>query len=134
MITAIVFITTALLLLSFSAFAAKMLLPATATDSSLLPKIKFFAVKPAAKKNIISWQAENDLPTVYYEVERSEDSVHFKTIAMVLGPKPTGNNENYFEFGDKPFKQKIKTYYRIKQINAAGEIYYTGIIKSVNPD
>lgn len=132
MITITIFFTT-LILVSLSSFAMKMLMPVTVTDT-LLPKIKFFSVKPVSDKNIISWEAENDLPTVYYEVQRSADSIDFSTVAMVLGPKPTNNQHYYFEFGDKPFKQKTKVYYRVKQINAAGEIYYTGIIKSVNPD
>ena len=133
MITGIVTLTTILLLLSFSAFASKMLMPSVACDSSL-PKIKFFAVRPAAGKNIIAWEVETDLPTVYYEVQKSNDSLSFKTIAMILGPQPTNNNHNYFEFGDKPIKQKTKTYYRIKQLNSAGDIYYTGIIKSADQD
>ena len=133
MITAIVTLTAILLLFSFSSSASQMLLPSVALDSSL-PKIKFFAVQPAAGKNIIAWEADTDLPTVYYEVQKSEDSLSFKTIAMILGPKPTNNNHNYFEFGDKSIKQRIRTYYRIKQINAAGDIYYTGIIKSADQD
>lgn len=134
MITVITTLCACLLLISFSSFATKMLSPVTVIDSSLLPKIKFLSVKQADDKNIIGWQAEKDLPDVYYEVERSEDSVHFNTVAMILGPKPTTDLQNYFEFKDKPVKQKIKMYYRIRQINAAGEIYYTGIIKSVNTD
>lgn len=133
MITAIVTLTAILLLLSFSSFAARMLMPSVAADSSL-PKIKFFTVKPVTGKNIIAWEAEADLPTVYYEVQKSDDSLNFKTVAMILGPKPTNNNHNYFEFGDKLIKHRIKTYYRIKQINAAGEVYYTGIIKSADQD
>ena len=133
MITTIVTVAAVLMLLSFSSFAARMLMPSAACDSSL-PKIKFFAVKPAAGKNIIAWKVETDLPTVYYEVQKSSDSLSFKTIAMILGPKPTNNNHNYFEFGDKPIKQKTKTYYRIKQLNTAGDIYYTGIIKSADQD
>ncbi|MBI3717816.1 MAG: hypothetical protein HY252_04405 [Sphingobacteriales bacterium] len=123
----------ALLLLSFSSFAFRMLTPAT-TGDSILPKLKFISVRPAAGKNIIAWEADQDLPTVYYEVQRSADSIDFKTIATVLGPKPTTNQHYYFEFGDNPLKQRKKMYYRIKQINAAGEVYYTGIIRSVNPD
>ena len=133
MITATVTLTAILLLLSFSLSASRKLLPSVVLDSSL-PKIKFFAVQPSIGKNIIAWEAETDLPTVYYEVQKSEDSLNFKTIAMVLGPKPTNNNHNYFEFGDKPVKQKTRMYYRIKQINAAGNIYYTGIIKSADQD
>ncbi|MGE5108298.1 MAG: hypothetical protein ACM3H8_12180 [Sphingobacteriales bacterium] len=133
MITVIVTLTAILLLLSFSSFAALMLKPSAVSDSSL-PKIKFFAVKPATGKNIIAWEAEADIPTVYYEVQKSEDSLNFKTVAMILGPKPTTSNHNYFEFGDKPIKQRTKTYYRVKQINTAGDIYYTGIIKSADQD
>lgn len=133
MISITILLAVLLLWLVFSSFAANMLAASTATDAAL-PKIRFFSVKPSGEKNIIAWEAETDLPTVYYEVQKSEDSLQFNTIAMVLGPKPTNNNRNYFEFGDKSFKQKTKIYYRVKQVNAAGDIYYTGIIKSADQD
>ncbi|RTL56224.1 MAG: hypothetical protein EKK37_17265 [Sphingobacteriales bacterium] len=125
---------TALILFSLSSFAGRLLMPAAVTDT-LLPRIKFFSVKPLSTKNIISWQADNDLTAVYYEVQRSADSTDFSTVAMIPGPKPTSNNQHfYFGYADHYFKQKTKVYYRVKQVNTAGEIYYTGVIKSVNPD
>ncbi len=133
MITTVLIISVCFLLASFTVFAGNMLVTTPGADTTL-PRINFFSVKKTTRKNIISWKTERDLPTVYYEVERSEDSLHFNTIAMVLGPKPTGAATPYFEFGDKLNNRKTKLYYRIKQVNAAGEIYYTGIIRSVETD
>ena len=129
MITNVLIFTAFMLLAGITVFAGNMLVTTPGNDTAL-PKINFLSVKTSAQKNIVSWKAEQDSPSVYYEVQRSEDSIDFKTIAMVLGPKPTDENQPFFEFGDKIFKRKTKVYYRVKQVNAAGEIYYTGIIKS----
>lgn len=127
MITSII-ITGVILLISTGSFAGRMLMPSVAADSSL-PKITFFSVRHDSNKNIIAWEATADLSTVYYEVQKSDDSAHFTTIAMVLGPKPMQNGRNVFEFNDKLFRQKSIAYYRIKQVNTAGVFFYTGIIK-----
>jgi hypothetical protein len=134
MITSIVILSAFLLLFSVAAFAGNMLAAPSTGDSGGLPKIKFLSIKTSAGKNIVSWKAEEDLPAVYYEVESSSDSLHFKTIGMVLGPKPATDSQNYFEFWDAIIKRKTKIYYRVKQINAAGEVYYTGIIKSADQE
>ncbi|HET9056891.1 MAG TPA: hypothetical protein VFN30_08600 [Chitinophagaceae bacterium] len=99
---------------------------------SFLPKIISFNVKASFKQNIVCWEADKDSSAVYYEIERSEDGLHFKTVGLILGAKPNYNNKFYFEFIDKIPKQKTKLFYRLRLINITGWAYCTNIIKPVN--
>jgi hypothetical protein len=133
MITAIVTLTVCLLLPGFTAFS-RNILATPAAGNTTFPKIKFLSVKSPFQKTIVSRKAGEDLPAVYYGVERSEGSLYFKITGMVLVPKPANAKQFCFENGDKLFKRKTKIYYRVKQVNAAGEVYYTGIIKSADQE
>ncbi len=61
---------------------------------------------------------------MYYEVERSIDGVHFKTVAIVLGG--FANDQNYeYQFRGKG-NEKNKAVYRIKQLKQDGSYRIVG--------
>ena len=87
-------------------------------------KINFtnFKVNSRNNKIAIDWGTDNKVGTNYFEVERSDDGVTFKTIAFVLGPDPEHTSCDCYECFDKPDLRIKKYYYRLKHVSINGEI------------
>ena len=86
-------------------------------------KIKYssFKVNTVKNKIMIYWVTEKNSPTNYFEIQRSQDGINFKTIELVLGPDPTLNNCECFAGIDKPLDNKQKYYYRLKHVGFDGK-------------
>lgn len=82
------------------------------------PKVSSVTITSSAHNyTILNWTADKEDADLYYEIERSTDGEHFKTVAIVL----TGFVEKEsFRYQFKEKKQDNKVYYRIKQIKQNG--------------
>ena len=87
-------------------------------------KINFtsFTVNSVQKRIIIDWATDNKVPINYFEIERSNDGINFKTIAMVLGPDPKQTNCDCYKCFDKAGSNAKKYFYRLKHVSTDGEI------------
>lgn len=80
-----------------------------------------FNVSSDKKKISIDWSIENAAPANYFEVQKSNDGINFKTIALVLGPDPKQITGDYYAYFDKYVRKYAKhSYYRLKHIGTNG--------------
>ncbi len=89
--------------------------------------ISFLDVNAKNKGNhiIISWQVAEDKEVLNYELECSEDGVHFQKIATVLA-----HNRSVYSYEDKkPFNKNINLYYRIKLIAKHDHEQYSNVVQ-----
>ena len=85
-----------------------------------------FRVARSDKKVTIKWSTSTDTTTHYFIVERSKDSINFKTVSAPISSLHSYYTENVYQYEDKhPFKNK--TYYRIQIMDKKGKISYSGI-------
>ena len=83
-------------------------------------KYSSFKVNTVKNKIMIYWVTDKKSPTNYFEIQRSQDGINFKTIELVLGPDPKLNNCQCFAGIDKPSTNKQKYYYRLKHVGFDG--------------
>jgi hypothetical protein len=80
-----------------------------------------FLVSTDEKRVSISWSIKNSTPTNYFEIQKSTDRVHFKTIALVLGPDPKQLKGDSYGCFDKYDRKEVNhAYYRLKHIDING--------------
>ncbi len=99
--------------------------------STPLP-INFTNVKAYYKNTGIQleWDIAAETAIKNYEVQRSENADGFTTIASVIATANNGKAVNYNWFDVSPFK--TNNYYRIKIIDANGEMKFSSIVKVGN--
>lgn len=79
----------------------------------------------------ISWQANTPvIANSDVELERSFDQVAFKTICYIMAPESGDAFSPICAFKDKQAMQenKAEAYYRLKQIDKAGNITYSEVV------
>jgi hypothetical protein len=92
---------------------------------------KFQAIALNNSTVTISWQANTQATAnVDIELERSFDMVDFKTICFIMAPENAEFSAPVCGFKDKQAMQQSKTeaYYRLKQIDKAGNITYSDVV------
>ncbi len=88
----------------------------------------------------LDWATDGTKPTNYWEVQSSTDGKKFSTIALVLGPDPSQQGDEYRYKGS--LDKRGAEYFRVVHIGTAGEIQQSNVIKLmkleavsfVNPD
>ena len=87
--------------------------------------IDFFAIKQNDATIKLSWTTENELSGRNYEVEESADGIHFETAGTVVSnPGDAGAADyNYFYLFKNADKGKL--FFRLKEINKDGTIFYS---------
>jgi hypothetical protein len=78
----------------------------------------------------LQWRTIQELNASHYNVQRSEDGIHFRTIGMVMGQGTTASATDY-TFNDKNATGSMY-YYRLQQVDLDGSINYSSIIKQGN--
>ena len=73
---------------------------------------------------MINWKVQNNIPTNYFEVEKSNDGKHFKTVAYVLGADPQKDCD-CFECIDHIAEKSKEAFYRLKHIKEDGSVQYS---------
>lgn len=77
---------------------------------------------------VLNWTVSMEKNCLQYEAEKSEDATHWTRIATIE-VKSDKQEETIYNFTDKNFN-KVKTYYRIKQVDLDGNYTYS-VIKSL---
>lgn len=75
---------------------------------------------------VVSWKVENELQTNNYDVEFSLDGLDFTKVGSVFAKN--SNTANYSYNHDIAKFNKSTYYYRIKQVDKNGKIFYTSIV------
>lgn len=85
-----------------------------------------FDAKKQDENVLIYWETVNEIDLDYFEVEKSDDAIHFETITMITSK---GNSQflNKYEAVDREKLSRIN-YYRLKQIDINGNVKYSKII------
>lgn len=96
-------------------------------DPVLLP-VEFisFNGQKEGDVNLLSWATASEQNCDYFDVERSNDGVHFESIGQESGAG-NSNHEIDYQFRDSDPKRGIN-YYRLKQIDFNGDFEYSTII------
>lgn len=97
--------------------------------------IKFNVYWKSNLKNvaIIKWTTATEINNDYFEVERSSDSMHFKTIARVKGAGNSVQLIDYLFEDTNPLKDE-NSYYRLKQTDFNGKFSYSNIVNLKRTD
>lgn len=105
--------------------------PTNAINAGTATTQKLQAIAVNNSTVTISWQANTQVTAnVDIELERSFDMVDFKTICYIMAPENAGFAAPVCGFKDKQAMQQSKTeaYYRLKQIDKAGNITYSDVV------
>jgi Secretion system C-terminal sorting domain len=96
-------------------------------DIHLLPikLISFNGYTINATTNNIIWQTEQEQYMSHYDVERSNDGIHFTKKGFITAQNKTSTNN--YNFTDPNFTEN-KVYYRLKMVDRLGKIDYSHII------
>lgn len=78
-----------------------------------------FTVKTANCKALLEWKTQMEFNNSHFNVERSQDGVHFTTIARVNGAGNSNTLKTYNYTDETPFTGK--SYYRITQVDYDGK-------------
>ena len=74
----------------------------------------------------ITWSNPYHTNIDYFVVERSKNARVFSEVVRVDGPLDHNTIHDYYEIDTKPFKKR--GYYRIKQVDENGNIYYSEVV------
>jgi len=79
----------------------------------------------------IWWTNPTHIKVDFFVVERSKNGSHFEQVILVDGPKHNNSRLlEYFEIDNNPFNKKA--FYRIKQVDINGAVYYSDIVFTKN--
>jgi hypothetical protein len=105
--------------------------PTNAINAAATTTQKFQAIALNNSTVTISWQANTQATAnTDIELERSFDMADFKTICYIMAPENGEFAAPVCGFKDKQAMQQGKTeaYYRLKQIDKAGNITYSDVV------
>ncbi len=106
------------------AFTVKLASP----ESGPLPvKLISFSAVLKDKVSYLTWNTENELNNKYFDVERSEDGIHFKKIGLVNG-QGTTSIAQFYQFNDSLNTTASVIYYRLKIVDLDGNYSYSKIV------
>jgi 1,4-alpha-glucan branching enzyme len=98
-----------------------------------------FTGKNMGSENQLNWEVTNEQLLSHYEVERSEDAIHFSSLAKIMA-----NARANYQFLDQNIGKSTFYYYRLKKVDVDGDYSYGATIRlsgsvktmsvSVNPN
>ena len=112
------------LCLDINAIPIKVL-DTTVCGSTLPVELLSFQGQVVNEVNLISWKTLTEINNDYFELEASEDGIHFYTIYKVNG---AGNSNLELAYEFKHFNYLALTYYRLKQIDFDGTLSKSRVI------
>lgn len=80
--------------------------------------------------NVLEWETVTERENDYFNLERSKDGSHFEFMTQVDGAGNSLNNIYYTRNDYKPFNGI--TYYRLKQVDFNGTVFYSNIVALEN--
>ena len=118
---------------SFTSFSDFVLANSTAGINVLPLRLVSFTGIAKQNINVLKWITENEINTVHFIVQKSEDAIGFINIGTVNATRMFNNS---YHFNDANYTsagmQKSNTFYRLKIIDANGSFFYSNIIKLNN--
>jgi subtilase family serine protease len=101
--------------------------PFTVTSSLFAVPVRLISFTAQNKTNsvLLNWKTENELNMAGYEVERSDDGIHFNSIGSVPAFNTSGSHQ--YSLADLQPLKGI-SYYRLKQADLDRSIDYSNII------
>lgn len=85
-----------------------------------------FSGKPAGAVNILTWSTASEADNILFEVERSDDALHFEKKGEKSGAGNSSVQRDYHFIDDRIEKEKY--YYRLKQIDSDGGYTFSNVI------
>ena len=96
-------------------------------NASILPlNIVYFSANYTNNIANLLWNVENELQNNYYEIEYSNNGLDFSVVGKVLAKN--SNRANYNFAHNLVGNNNQLLYYRIKQVDKAGKIFYTNTV------
>jgi hypothetical protein len=90
--------------------------------------ISSFKVIKEKNSHQVQWQTEQEINAYGFDVERSADGTRFSTLGFIASKTSNGNSSNALQYNYTDTKPIVGTnYYRLKQIDKDGTIYYSTI-------
>jgi len=98
------------------------------TLSSTLPLdlINFTAVNIDEQYAQLNWTTSGAITFDYFDVEKSSDGITFTELTKVNGETGNNGNQHYAALDNNPVNGV--NYYRIKEVDLAGNIYYSSVV------
>lgn len=101
-------------------------------NSSLLPiSLLFFRGEKTDDKVLLHWATASEINNDYFNLERSDDAVHWISIAQING---NGNTDSRTDYYYSVQKSAFSAYYRLKQTDYDGHLEYHNVIFVENDD
>ena len=108
-------------ILSFLTILITINLSAQVKSSGRNIKITRFDVSAHDTKVAINLTTDGTVPTNYFEIQKSNDGINFKTIALILGPDPRQSSCDCYGCFDKLLNSRTGSiYYRARHIGVDG--------------
>jgi hypothetical protein len=99
----------------------------TLPSSPLPVELVDFNVRPNTNETIsLSWKTATEVNNDYFEIEHSQEGLHFETIGRIDG-HGTSSNVHEYKFTDA-FPKEGSNYYRLKQVDFDNKFNYTRIL------
>jgi hypothetical protein len=99
--------------------------------SSPLPvELLSFTGRCNGSQNILSWTTATELNNDYFELQRSEDAIHFHTIQLIKSKAPQGNSTTKLDYeviDDNILNASI--YYRLQQFDLDHHAQYSTVVE-----
>jgi SdrD B-like domain/GEVED domain/Secretion system C-terminal sorting domain len=92
------------------------------TFPSLPVELSEFHGKATGCNNTLTWRSESEEGFSHYVLERSEDGINFKKIALVRGTGDVAMYQTYQYFDESA---KVNNYYRLKMVDLDGSFAYS---------
>jgi hypothetical protein len=84
-----------------------------------------FEAEKSGDHALLTWSTSQEMNNDYFQIQRSEDGIHFSDIGKVSGKGTTTSTQYYSYIDEKPFQGP--TYYRLKQVDYDGKWEYSPI-------
>ena len=97
------------------------------TNSVVPVKMVSFKATVVNNNALVKWITETELNNDHYEIERSNDGVHFTARGRVNG-NGTSSVSHTYEFTDQLNAAAAIVYYRLKLVDADGRFSYSSIV------
>lgn len=100
------------------------------TSTTILPVTISSFNSAVQNKNIrLLWETQNEINASHFEIERSSDALHFDKIGSVTAAGNSSTVRQY-DFWDRNLSPGTY-FYRLKQLDIDGKVYYSSILKEV---
>jgi uncharacterized repeat protein (TIGR01451 family) len=90
-------------------------------------KLTSFTAALQGNNGLLRWTTESEINNDYFEIERSEDGIHFSQSGTVSGSGTTGLVHTY-SFSDPINTTTKNIYYRLKDVDINGKFGYSSIV------